>query len=227
METGRKNGFRLARRNRIRLLNGRLILLVLGLYCSAMTYSQPRQNYFVHAETLQPITYLIPDFAVLSDVSIEPDQDKYRISLVMEANLPPNLSDRGRMVMEVWFRHTDSPPLGYDRVVVYAAGGIEYPSIPSLSPGQAGLIEWKRDEDKAVKHASINVQVVGNRVHLQVPSRLLSGYEPIMAVVRYLPSDVNLEHVGGGFGMCTSSFQLLDDRLRNGSLVLPPFPPSR
>jgi hypothetical protein len=208
------------------LLKGRFILLVLGIYCSAVTYSQPRQDYFVHAETLQPITYLIPDFAVLSDVSIEPNQDRYRISLTVEANLPHNLSDRGRMVMEVWFRHIDSPPLGYDRAVVYAAGGIEYPSAPCLLPGQAGLIEWKRDEDKAVKLASIDVQVAGNQVHLQVPSGLLSGYEPIMAVVRYLPSDVNLVHVGGGFGMCTSSSRLLDDRLRNGSLVLPPFPPS-
>ena len=60
METGRKEGRRLARRNRMGLLNGRLILLVLETYCYAMTYSQPRQDYFIHAETLQPITYLIP-----------------------------------------------------------------------------------------------------------------------------------------------------------------------
>jgi hypothetical protein len=200
MKTDRKDGCRLARRNRMGLLKGRFILLVLGIYCSAVTYSQPRQDYFVHAETLQPITYLIPDFAVLSDVSIEPNQDRYHISLTMEANLPPNLSDRGRMMMEVWFRHIDSPPLGYDRAVVYAASTLEYPSDPRLLSGQAGLIEWKRDENEAVKLASINVQVVGNQVHLQVPSGLLSGYEPILAVVRYLPSDVNLVHVGGDSG---------------------------
>jgi hypothetical protein len=204
----------------------RLILPVMGICCAAATYSQPREDYFIHSETLQPVTYLIPDFAVLSDVSITPGQDGHLISLTMEANLPTNLSDRGRMVMEVWFRHHASAPLQYERAAVYVAGGIEYPSDSRLSPGQAGLIKYDWDKHRAVKLASIEVQVTGNQVLLRVPSDLLSGYEPLMAVVRYLPGDVNLEHVGGGFGMCTSSTRLLDDRLSGGSIVLPPFPPS-
>jgi hypothetical protein len=216
-----------ARNMRMWALGARLIVLAVSVYCFAMTYSQPREDYFVHSETLQPVTYIIPDFAVLSDVSITPRQDEHLISLMMAADIPSNPSDRGRMVVEVWFRHHASAPLQYDRAAIYVAGGIDYPSVPHLLPGQAALIEWQSNQARAVKLAAIEAQVVGNQVQLRVPSNLLSGYEPLMAVVRYLPSDVNLDHVGGGFGMCTSSSRLLDDSLRSGSIVLPPFPSSQ
>jgi len=212
--------------NRVWSICVRLVFVAMAIHCSALIYSQPREDYFIHSETLQPVTYQIPDFAVLSNVNIIHGQDEHLILVMTEANLPINLSDRGRMTIEIWFRRHASPPLQYERAVVYAAGGIDYPSDPRLLAGQAGLIQWDRDARRAVKLASIEAQVVDNQVRLRVASELLRGYEPVIAVIRYLPSDVNLNHVGGGFGMRISSSNLLDDSLRGRSISLPPFPPS-
>jgi hypothetical protein len=147
-----------ARNMRMWALGARLIVLAVSVYCFAMTYSQPREDYFVHSETLQPVTYIIPDFAVLSDVSITPRQDGHLISLMMAADIPSNPSDRGRMVVEVWFRHHASAPLQYDRAAIYVAGGIDYPSVPHLLPGQAALIEWQSNQARAVKLAAIAIR---------------------------------------------------------------------
>jgi hypothetical protein len=225
MLNNRKGTYRLGVKRLMRTLGVRLALLVVGTQGVFVAYGQSRESYFVHAETLQPVTYLIPDFAVLNDVSITYSQEECLISLVMDATLPTNPASRGRMTVEVWFRHNSSAPLHYDRAAVYVAGGIDYPSNPSLLPGNAGLVECDRNHPgRVVKLASIRVQVVGNQVRLRVPTRLLSGYVPLIAVVRYLPSHVNLDDVGGGFGMCDSSSQLLDNRLSGKSITLPPFP---
>lgn len=146
----------------------------------------------------------------------------------MKAELP-HLSDRGKMVMEVWFCPVTATTMQYSRAAIYVAGDVEYQSEPSLLPGQAGVIEWDRnaDQNRVVTLAPVEVQVAGSQVYLRVPAELLSNYCPVIAVVRYLPSQVNPEQVGTGLGGCFSSYQVLNHELIGRSMPLPPFPERR
>lgn len=184
----------------------------------------PRQGSFIDSETLQPVIYPIPGFAVIYDVLITPQNDAFFITLSMKEALPPNTQSRGRMAVEVWFRSRRSEGTEYDRAVVYVAGSYEYASVPALSAGQAGVVDWNWNEMKAFLRAHLQVTNERNQIHLTVPSEWLMDYRPVIAVVRYLPSAYDLERVGTGLGGCLSSYHLLDEQFLGYSIPIPPFP---
>ena len=184
----------------------------------------PRQGSFIDSETLQPVIYSVPGFAVLHDVSVTYQNDAFLITLGIEEALPPNTQSRGRMVVEVWFRSQHSEGIEYNRAVVYVAGSYEYASLPALSAGQAGVVDWDWNEMKAFVRTHLQVTNVRNQIHMTVPSEWLMDYRPVIAVIRYLPNAYDLERVGTGLGSCLSSYHLLDEQFWGYSIPLPPFP---
>lgn len=78
------------------------------------TQTLPRQGSFIDSETLQPVIYSVPGFAVLHDVSVTYQNDAFLITLGIEEALPPNTQSRGRMVVEVWFRSQHSDGIEYN-----------------------------------------------------------------------------------------------------------------
>ncbi len=181
-----------------------------------------RQGYFIHSETREIITFPIPGYAEIDTATIQHDNSVSYVSLKMQSTIPTVPEQRGRMIVEVWFQAPHSA--SYDRGIVYVAGDYEYLSTPPLRVNQAGLVD--RDGTEVVVRTPVDVTLRGREIQFSVPRGWLEEFQPVVALVRYLPRTYDLEIVSGGLEVSLSSYVVLSSELRAYSFTLPSLPSS-
>jgi hypothetical protein len=191
-----------------------------GLSCAAVAgltataFAQdPEQSYY-DTSSDSMVSYSAPPYAQLRDSTFTVNGSNATLTIHFNGTVP---TSPGQMTVEALFDTADAGV--YDRAVVYTKG-YQYNSSPAIASGFAGVV----NTNTWAKVANTTKSLVGDTLTLTCPVSAIGSSGPNTILIRYLPSSVDINAVGGGLSGAIVSRLTYNPNLDNLKTIVPGVP---